>query len=55
MFDTSHLVYIHESESDSISGKNLTIHFVDDDRRLHKTANELNWKSFLDKETFFGG
>jgi len=27
---------------------NLTIHIVEDDHRLHKTANELNWKSILD-------
>jgi pimeloyl-ACP methyl ester carboxylesterase len=27
---------------------NLTIHIVEDDHRLHKTANELDWKSILD-------
>ena len=27
---------------------NLTIHIVEDDHRLHKTAHELNWKSILD-------
>jgi pimeloyl-ACP methyl ester carboxylesterase len=27
---------------------NLTIHIVEDDHRLHKAANELNWKSILD-------
>ena len=27
---------------------NLTVHLVEDDHRLHKTANELDWKSILD-------
>ncbi len=27
---------------------NLTIRIVEDDHRLHKTANELNWESILD-------
>ena len=27
---------------------NLTIHIVEDDHRLHKTANEIDWKSILD-------
>jgi pimeloyl-ACP methyl ester carboxylesterase len=26
---------------------NLTIHIVQDDHRLHKTANEIDWKSIL--------
>ena len=27
---------------------NLTIHIVEDDHRLHKTANEMDWTSILD-------
>lgn len=27
---------------------NLTIHVVEDDHRLHKTANEIDWESILD-------
>jgi pimeloyl-ACP methyl ester carboxylesterase len=27
---------------------NLTIHIVDDDHRLHKTADEMDWKSIFD-------
>ena len=26
---------------------NLTIHIVDDDHRLHKTANDMDWEAIL--------